>query len=267
MKLALCAFLFIVMLFPFIWMVSTSFKFNWDVVAYPPRVLPQQFAGLESYKRVFDDIPFLRFFSNSMIVAVCVTAGSLFTSMLAGFVFAKYQFPGKNFAFIAILATMMIPFDVVVIPLYLLIRDLRLLNNLLALIIPGLVSSYGIFLCRQFISGIPDALIDAARIDGCPEFKIFYRLVVPLSIPVMSALAIFAFMANWDSFLWPLLVIDDITRRTLPLGLSLFRQQFGIAQWNVIMAGAVLSVMPVMVVYLFAQRNFIEGITLSGIKL
>ncbi len=267
LKAILCALLFVIMVFPFLWMVLTSFKYNWDVIAFPPRLFPQEFAGFEAYMRVFEEIPFFTFFGNSVLTAVTVTFCTLFTSTLAGYVFAKFNFRGKNYIFLAILATMMIPFDVISIPLYMLMRQVNLLNSLWALIIPGFVNAYGIFLCRQFIGGIPDALIDAARIDGSSEFGTYLKIIVPLSVPVISALAIFTFMANWDSFLWPLIVLDDISVKTLPLGLSLFRSSFGLAQWNVIMAGAVISVVPVITVFLIAQKNFIEGITLSGMKL
>lgn len=267
LKLLLCAFLCLIMLFPFLWMVFTSFKHNWDVVQFPPRILPQEFAGFVAYEKVFTEIPFFTFFKNSGITAIFVTLGTLFTSSLGGYVFAKFEFRGKRALFLMILATMMIPFDVICIPLYLLVRQMGLLNNLAALILPGLVSAYGIFLCRQFMGGIPDALVDASRIDGCSEFGIYFKIILPLSVPVLSALAIFTFMANWDSFLWPLIVLDDVSQKTLPLGMSMFRQTFGMARWNVIMAGAVVSILPVMAVFLAAQKNFIEGITLSGMKM
>lgn len=202
-----------------------------------------------------------------MVTASAVTLGTIITSTLGGYIFAKYDFKGKNVIFLLILATMMIPFDVIVIPLYLMVRNLGLLNNLLALIIPGLVSAYGIFLCHQFISGIPNDLTAAARIDGCSEFGIYAKIIIPLSGPVIAALGIFTFMGNWDSFLWPLLVIDNINIRTLPLGISIFRSQFGIAKWNIIMASVVLSILPVLAVFLFAQKYFVEGIALSGLKM
>mgnify|MGYP000908158572 CR=1 FL=1 len=256
----------VVMLGPFIWMVSTSFKHNWDAISFPPRFLPTEFAGFGAYRRVFTEIPFFSFLSNSVIVAIAVTAGVLLTSALAGYIFAKFRFWGRDIMFLGILATMMIPFQVILIPVYIIVNDMRMLNTLWALIIPRLVSAYGIFLMRQFMLGIPTALIDAARIDGCTEFGIFAKIVLPLSKPALSALGIFTFMASWDDFLWPLLVLDDLPKRTLPLGLALFRQQFGMMDWNVIMAGTLVSILPVLLVFFAAQRNFIEGITLSGIK-
>lgn len=265
-KLLVSILIIVIMLAPFIWMVSTSFKYNWDAIAYPPRFLPQKFAGFSSYVKVFTDIPFFKFFTNSVVVATAVTVGALFSSTLAGYIFAKFEFKGRDFIFVGILATMMVPFEVILIPLYLIIKGMGIVNSLWALIIPGLVSAYGIFLSRQFMTGIPTALVDAARIDGCGEFQIYWRIILPLSKPVLSALGIFAFMANWDSFIWPLLVLDDLTKRTLPLGLALFRQQFGIMNWNIVMAGTIVSILPVMIIFFIAQKNFIEGIALSGLK-
>lgn len=265
-KTALCLAICVVMLGPFVWMVSTSFKYNWDAISFPPRFLPTEFAGFGAYKRVFTEIPFFNFLSNSVIVAVAVTLGVLLTSSLAGYIFAKFHFWGRDIIFLGILATMMIPFQVILIPVYVIVNDMGMLNTLWALIIPRLVSAYGIFLMRQFMMGIPSALIDAARIDGCTEFGIFYKIVLPLSKPALSALGIFTFMGSWDDFLWPLLVLDDLPKRTLPLGLALFRQQFGMMDWNVIMAGTLVSILPVLVVFFAAQKNFIEGIALSGIK-
>lgn len=262
----------LIMLIPFMWMFSVSFKATKDVLIWPPSLLPKDgklssFVGFENYKTVLNDIPFMKFLINSVITATAVTAGTIITSTLGGYIFSKYDFKGKNTLFLLILATMMIPFDVIVIPLYLMVRRLGLLNNLLALIIPGLVSAYGIFLCRQFIGGIPDELTQAARIDGSSEFGIYAKIIIPLSGPVIAALGIFTFMGNWDSFLWPLLVIDNINIRTLPLGISIFRSQFGVQKWNVIMASVVLSILPVLLVFMFAQKYFVEGIALSGLKM
>lgn len=262
----------LIMLIPFMWMFSVSFKATKDVLIWPPSLLPKDgklssFVGFTNYKTVLNDIPFMKFLVNSVITATAVTAGTIITSTLGGYIFSKYSFKGKNTLFLLILATMMIPFDVIVIPLYLMVRRLGLLNNLLALIIPGLVSAYGIFLCRQFIGGIPDELTQAARIDGCSEFGIYAKIIIPLSGPVIAALGIFTFMGNWDSFLWPLLVIDNINIRTLPLGISIFRSQFGVQKWNVIMASVVLSILPVLLVFMFAQKYFVEGIALSGLKM
>lgn len=265
-KAVFCALVASIMLAPFIWMVSTSFKYNWDAISFPPRFLPTEFAGFTAYARVLSEIPFFSFLWNSLIVATTITLGTLFTSSLAGYIFGKFDFWGRNILFLGILATMMVPFEVILIPVYIIVRDLGMLNSLTALIIPRLVSAYGIFLMRQFMMGIPTALVDAARIDGCSEFGIYSRIVLPLSKPALSALGIFIFMFSWDDFLWPVLVIDDMAKRTLPLGLALFRQTFGTLDWNVIMAGTLLSILPVLIVFFAAQKNFIEGITLSGLK-
>lgn len=266
LQIIMSLFIAIIMLAPFIWMISTSFKYNWDVIAFPPKFLPTEFAGFGSYIRVVTEIPFFNFLYNSLFVAVLVTFGALFTSSLSGYILAKFKFRGRYVLFVFVLATMMVPFEIILIPLYIIMNYFGLLNSLWALIIPGLVSAYGIFLVRQFMMGIPGELMDAARIDGSSEFGIYIRIILPLSKPVLSALGIFIFMTNWDSFIWPLLVLDDMDKRTLPLGLAIFRQQFGTSDWNLIMAGTLLSILPVMIVFFVAQKHFIEGITLSGLK-
>ncbi len=256
----------LILLTPFVWMISTSFKPSFEAIAFPPTFIPEDPVGLANYIRVLNDVPFFKFFLNSIYVAAFVTTGALFSSSLAGYIFAKFEFPGRDTLFLLILATMMIPFQVVLIPIFIIVKDLGLANTLWALIIPGLVSAFGIFLMRQFMKSIPSSLIDAARIDGCSEFRIYWNIIIPLSKPALSALGIFIFMANWDSFLWPVIVIEDIDKRTLPLGLVLFTQQFGTISYNLIMAGTVMAILPVIIVFLFAQRNFIQGITLTGLK-
>lgn len=256
----------VIMFFPFFWMISTSFKSSPEAIAFPPTIIPKNPVGLTNYIRVLSDVPFFLFYENSIIVAVAVTSACLLTSSLAGYIFAKFNFPGRDVLFIFILATMMIPFFVILIPIFIMVRSLGLVNTLWALIVPGLVSAFGIFLMRQYMVSIPGELIDVARIDGCSEFGIYSRIILPLSKPALSALGIFIFTLNWDSFLWPLIVIENINKRTVPLGLALFTQQFGTPSYNLILAASVMAVLPVMMVFLFFQKNFIQGITLTGIK-
>lgn len=256
----------IIMGFPFFWMISTSFKSSPEAIAFPPTIIPKNPVGVINYIRVLSDVPFFLFYGNSIIVAVAVTSACLLTSSLTGYIFAKFNFPGRNVLFTLILATMMIPFFVILIPIFIMVVSLGLVDTLWALIIPGLVSAFGIFLMRQYMASIPGELIDAARIDGCSEFGIYSRVILPLSKPALSALGIFIFTANWDSFLWPLIVIEDINKRTVPVGLALFTQQFGIPSYNLILAASVLAVLPVLIVFLLFQKNFIQGITLTGIK-
>lgn len=265
-KWAVLFFLAIITLGPFFWMVSTSFKPSDESIAFPPTFLPEDPVGFKNYYTVLTDVPFFRFYYNSLVQAITATVGALFTSSLAGYIFAKFWFKGQNILFMFILSTLMVPLFVIIIPIFLMIRWMNLVDSLWALIIPGLASAFGIFLMRQFMKSIPFDFLDAGRIDGCGEFGIFARIIVPLSRPAFSALGIFHFMIQWDSFIWPLVVIENINKRTLPLGLALFTQQFGTQDYNLIMAAAVLAVLPVIVVFLFAQRSFIEGITLTGIK-
>jgi multiple sugar transport system permease protein len=255
-----------VMLFPFYWSLVTSFKPPRELTAFPPIFWPREFSAIANYRQVLQEIPMGRFYLNSLYVASVSTVAVLFTSSLGGYVFEKFRFPAKEVLFLGIVATMMVPFPVRVIPLYLIFRDLGLLDTLAGLYVGALMSAYGVFLMRQFMKGIPSELLDAARIDGSSEFGIYARIVLPLCKPALSALGIFHFMSEWDSFLWPLLVIDSMVRRTLPLGIASYRHGFGMLEWNKIMASAMLAMIPVVIVFLIGQRQFIAGITLTGLK-
>jgi multiple sugar transport system permease protein len=194
-----------------------------------------------------------------------ITVLTLFTSSLSGYVFAKFEFPGRNRIFILVLAMMMIPFSITLIPSYALMVRFHWINNYLALIIPVAFNPFGIFLMRQFMHGIPNELLDAARIDGSGEWQIFFRIVLPLSTAGLAALGILTFIGQWDNFLWPLVIIDDPDLYTIPLGLAQFRGRVG-TNVGGLAAAAMVAVLPVLIMYLFAQRRFIEGITLSGLK-
>ncbi len=255
----------IIMLAPFVWMVSTSFKLPAEVIAYPPIWIPSQ-VTLEHYKKVFIEMAFLRFFFNSAYISVTVTCIAVFTSAFVGYVLAKFQFWGRDVIFLAILSTMMIPFPVTMIPLYLMMSKFGWLDSHLALIIPGLYSTFGIFLMRQFMHTVPNELREAARIDGCSEFRIFWTIVLPLCKPALAALGIFTFMWNWDSFIWPLIVLQNKLRFTLPVGLAMFANQWW-TDYALVMAGATVTVTPVLIVFLILQKRFIEGITLTGLKI
>lgn len=254
----------LLMLFPFVWMLLSAFKSSLEIIKVPPTFFPAS-PTLEGFKRVLFEAPFFRWLLNSVIVSVTVTFLVLFTSSLAGYVFAKFEFKFKQLIFILILTTMMVPFEVIMIPTYLIVSDMRMLNKLWALIVPSAVSAFGIFLCRQFIEGIPTDLIEAGRIDGCAEMSIFVNIIVPEITPVLSALGIFTFMGSWNNYLWPLIAINDLDKMTVPLALSFFSTQHG-GEQNVIMAAATLIMLPVIVVFLLFQRQFIEGLTLTGIK-
>jgi ABC-type glycerol-3-phosphate transport system permease component len=199
------------------------------------------------------------------LVSIPLVLLNLFFCSLAGYVFAKFDFPGKRILFLMVLATIMIPFQVTMIPAYKILTTLGWNNSYLGLIVPGMVGAFGVFLMRQFMMSIPTELIEAARIDGASEFRIYLQLILPSSKPALAALAIFIFLESWNSFLWPLIVIDTPDMRTLPLGLALLKTQF-VAQWPLIMIATLLSSLPIVIVYIVFQRQFIRGILLSGIK-
>lgn len=256
----------IMMIAPFYWTLVTSFKSRTEVRAFPPTWWPAE-PTLEHWIGLTDLQfgTFLGFYRNSLIVATSVTALVLLTSALVGYVLAKHQFGGRDIIFWGILSMMMIPYNISIIPLYALIVELGWSNTFWALIIPATYSPFGIFLLRQFMHSIPTELIDAARIDGASEYGIFYRVILPLSTAPLAALGIFTFIGQWDDFLWPLIVINEPARYTIPLGLAQFRGRTG-TDVGGLAAASMAAVIPVLLVYFLAQRRFIEGITLTGIK-
>ena len=256
----------ILMVAPFYWTIITSFKSPAEVSQFPPTWWPaeptlEHWIGLTELR--FGS--FAMFFRNSAFISFTVTAFILLTSAMCGYVFAKHKFVGRDTLFVGILAMMMIPFNISIIPLYAMMVDFGWTNSYWPLIIPSLYSPFGIFLMRQFIQSIPDELLDAARIDGASEFGIFFRIVIPLSTAALSALAIFTFIAQWDDFLWPLVIIDEAKLYTIPLALSRFRGRTTMDVGG-LAAASMVAVIPVLIVYLFAQRRFIEGIAMTGIK-
>jgi multiple sugar transport system permease protein len=254
----------VIMLAPLVWMVLASFKSLPEILTYPPTLLPKSLRTA-NYETVLTQSNYPRYFLNSVIVALVSVASILVTSSLAGYAFAKFQFPGRNILFILVLATLMIPFQVRVIPLYVLVSDLGLLNSYAGLVLPSLVDAFGIFLMRQFIQSIPTDLMDAARADGASEPRIFLSIVLPLVTPALSALAIFTLIVSWESFLWPLLVASSTELYTLPLGLSQFAGKF-LTRVDLQMAASTLTVLPLLAVFLVMQRRFIEGIATTGGK-
>ncbi|MBI2938912.1 MAG: carbohydrate ABC transporter permease [Chloroflexi bacterium] len=266
LKAALWVALAVVMLFPTYWGLITSFKPPHELNTDPPIFWPQQWSIVENYSFVLTQIPIARYYLNSFYVAAVSTLAVLFTSSLAGYIFEEIDLKGKEYLFMGIIATMMVPFPVRMIPLYIIFRDLHLVNTLAGLYLGALTSAYGIFLMRQFMKTVPRELLDAARIDGAGEFSIFARIAMPLCTAPLAALGIFHFMYEWDQFVWPLLMIDDGDLRTLPLGLVAFRTGFGVQDWHKIMAGAMMGMIPVIIVYLLGQRHFVRGITLTGLK-
>ena len=251
------------MLVPFFWMLLLSFKFQTEI-SMANTILPRVWT-LRNYSRVFETVPIIRWFLNSVIVTVSATAIILFTSSLVGFVFAKYQFHFKNFVFLFILATMMVSTQVTMIPSFLLINWLGLYDRLPSLVVPGMIGGFGIFLCRQFIEDIPNSLFEAAIIDGAKDFSVYFRIVIPLIRPCIGALAIFTFLQYWNEYMLPLLYLNKIENMTMSLAISFFSTQ-RTTDIGAIMAAATLVMIPVAIVFLVFQKQFIKGIAITGLK-
>ncbi len=251
---------------PFVWMILASFKTGPEVRQIPPTFFPQEWT-LENYRTIFNDenLPLLTFYGNSLFIAVMNTALVLFTSSLFGFIFAKYSFKGKNVIFWFILATMMIPFQVLIIPGYLILVKLGLLNSLWGLIVGSALDAFGIFLITQFAKSIPEEMLDAARVDGASEWRIYWKIVLPQLGPALATLGMLTFMFNWNAYLWPLIVLTEQKKRTLPIILNWYSTQHS-NQIHLTMAASVLVVIPILVIFLFMQRWIVKGITLTGIK-
>ncbi len=264
MVLALLSVGALAMLLPYYWMFITSLKPIEEVHAYPPQFYVKH-PTLKPYLDLFQLLPMGRGLLNSLFVASAVTLSNLFFCSLAGYAFAKLRFRGRNLLFLAFLSSMMIPWQVNIIPGFMIIRNLGWLNTFQALIIPNLANAFGIFLCRQYVMSIPNDLLEAARIDGCSEFTIYRKIILPLLQPALATLAIFTFLAQWNSFVWPLVVIHSSQMRTIPLIIAVLNGQFG-ANFAMIMAGAVVVTVPMIVVFLLFQRQFIKGVVLTTLR-
>jgi multiple sugar transport system permease protein len=254
----------VAMAMPFIWLVLSSFKTLQEIVMFPPTFFPRN-PTLSNFKQVFDKIPFARYYLNSIVTSAIPTVVSVLTCTMAGMGFAKYRFPGRDAIFWTILSTMMVPFPATIVPLYVMISKMRLVDTRLGLIVVGLSSASGIFMMRQFIMGIPDELLDAARIDGASELRIFRQIVVPLCKPAVATQALFSFTSHWGAYIWPLIVVNSDELRTLPLAIPYFSGQYYSFQ-NLINAASLMAVLPVLILFLFTQRYFVQGITITGMK-
>ncbi len=254
----------IFMIFPFYWMVITSFKTLSEAQSIPPTFIPHTFR-IKNYVDAWKSAPFGRYFLNSIYTCGAITFGTLITSSLAAYAFAKMRFVGRKVLFFMILSTMMVPGQVLLIPSYLIVANLGWLNSYKALIIPWLANVFTIFLMRQFFMTIPDDLMDAAKIDGAGKFRSLWMIVVPLSKPVMITSGIFAFLMNWNSLLWPLIVAKRPQFWTLMVGLSSFNNDAG-SEFNLLMAASTFAVLPIVVAFFFLQRFFIQGIARTGLK-
>ncbi len=256
----------VTMIIPFLWMIGTSLKNAGEI--YQPNFFPTQ-PTFENYREVIFGTEFPQWYLNSFIVACLSTASVAFFDSLAGFVFAKYNFPLKNLFFILILSTLMVPTEMLIIPWYIMSVKgsfgLTWVDTYWGIAFPGIITAAGTFLMRQFMSGVPDDLLDAARIDGVSEFGLFWRIAIPLTLPALAALCIFNFLGNWNAFIWPLIVTSTRPMMTLPVGLLFFSNESS-ADWHLIMTGATLSVLPLMTIFIIFQRQIIKGIALTGLK-
>lgn len=251
----------------FAYAVLSAVKPADEVLASPMRLWPSEWRW-SNFTLPFEQAPFERYYVNSVVVGVAVTLLNVLTCTLAGYSFSKFHYRGRNVLFFLVLATLMIPLEVIYVPLYALVYDLGWVNSFAGLIIPSATSAFGIFLMRQSIDAVPDELLDAARIDGAGELRILRSVIVPIVVSPMAALALFIFMANWDSHLWPLLVASDDAHRTLPVGLAAMQaNNLGSSGIPTMMAAAVLALLPTLILFLVLQRRFVEGVTMTaGIK-
>jgi multiple sugar transport system permease protein len=249
---------------PFVWMLSSSLKPSSEIFASPPVLLSPE-ATLNNYVEVFRQAPFARYMFNSFFVATTVTLIALLLHAMAGYALARLDFPGKRIVFIGILSTLMVPFYTILIPLALIVKELGWINTYLALIIPAIPHAFGIFWLRQFFLGLPTELEEAARIDGASRVGVFFRIALPLARPVLAALGVFFFLANWDAFLWPLVAANGEDMRMVQVGIQSFTGEHGNA-WELIMAASVIAVLPTLILFFGLQRFIVASVKLSGLK-
>lgn len=252
------------MLLPFWWMFATSLRLEHQVYSFPPDLWPDEWHW-ENYAEVLKAAPFALYLRNTVIVALAVTIGNLLFSAMAGYAFARLEFRGRDQVFWLFLASMMIPGQVTMIPVYLLVSKLGWVDSYSGLIVPGLAGAYGVFLCRQYFLNLPADLENAARLEGAGEWQVFWHVALPLARPVLAVLGVFTFMGAWTDFLWPLLMANSQSMRTLEVGLSVFKTQYTV-NWPLQMAASLLIQLPVIAMFLAAQKHFTKGIALSGMK-
>lgn len=251
-------------LFPFYWMIITAFKPAGEVLNRPPKMWPSQFL-LQNITHALTIQPFSKFFGNSFIVTVIAVIITVFINLLAGFSFAKYNFRFKNILFFTVLCTLMIPQQITMVPNFIIASKLGWLNSYIGLIIPQCAEAFGLFLARQSISGVPNELLEAARIDGASEFRIFGKIIIPSSKPLIAVLIIFTFMWRWNDFLWPLVIVNDKAFYTVQLGLSMLVGD-NYVNWNDLMMVSFVTMLPVVIVFFLFQKQFVQGVTTTGLK-
>ena len=254
----------LLMVLPFWWMLVTSVRLPEEVYTFPPDFWPNVWHW-ENYRKVLEAAPFFRFFGNTLLVASVITTGNLLMSAMAGYAFARLEFRGRDLLFWLFLASMMIPGQVTMIPVFVLMARLGWIDTYLGLTVPGLVGAYGIFLARQYFLNLPADLENAARLEGANEWQVFWHVALPLAKPVLLVLGVFTFMGAWTDFLWPLLMTNSLSMRTLEVGLSVFKTQYTV-NWPLQMAASMLIQLPIILLFVFTQRYFTRGIVLTGMK-
>ena len=255
----------ILMILPFYWMIITSVSPVTDIVAFPPRWIPSHLT-LEHYQAAFDSAPFERYYLNSLIIALGSMGVSVLFGLLAGYAFVVYRFPLRNFFFLLVLSTLMVPFQVTSVSLYIMLAKIGWVDTYWGILAPNLGSALGMFLIRQSIKSIPIDLIEAARLDGASEIRIIFTIVAPIIKTMLATVALILFLGSWNDFLWPLIVINSPNIRTSPLGLSLFKDPYGGMNYGPLMAASVIATFPMLIAYVFSQKYVIEGIAITGLK-
>ena len=251
------------MVLPFIWMILSSLKTDAEIMQFPPTIWPQEFT-LANFKELFLAFNFAVYLKNTLIIVLC-SFGGLILNAMAGYGFAKYNFKGKNILFYLVLATMMIPGQVTMIPVYLILNAMGLTNTMAGIVLPGLVGAFAIFLFRQFMSTISNELLEAARLDGASEWKIFWKIIMPVSRPVIAVQGILTFIGAWNSFLWPLIMANDEKYYTLSVGLQLLKGQYA-SNYALQMTGSTFMIIPIIIVFMIFQKYILQGFNVSGLK-
>jgi len=254
----------LVTLAPLVWMIAASFMQSGASSTFPPKFIPEN-PTFDQYRNLFTRLNIFRYVLNSFIVAISTTVISLLVNSMAGYAFAKYRFPGRDKLFRLLLAAMVIPAQVTMLPLFLMLNKMGLVNSYFGIIIPGMASIFGIFLIRQYIFSIPDSLIEVARIDGANDFLIYWKIILPLCKPILVTLAIFSFMGSWNDFLWPLIVMTKDSMYTLPVALAGLMGEHT-QDTELMMAGSVITILPVMVIFMVLQKYYIRGIMMGSVK-
>ena len=255
----------VIFIFPFLWMIMTAFKTMNETLQFPPKFFPDSLQWV-NFVDAMKSGPFLTYFKNSVIVTLSIIVLQFLFMIPAAYAFAKYDFRGKSALFSLVLLAFMIPTQVTFIPVYLMMADWGLIDTLLPQIIPFLANAFGIFLLRQYFMQLPNEIIESARLDNASEFKIMMKIMVPMSKPAMATIALFSFVAHWNDYFWPLVMTDAVHVRPLTLGIAMLRSTEGISNWHIIMAGNVVLVLPILLVYVFCSRQIVKAFVYSGIK-